>query len=642
MVEARLVPAAAAALLAWALFFGGGASDTRLFWIGSAALLLAAALLAAMLAGLVARPRGRLAWLYVALLGLLVAWSGASMAWSVVPDRSWDGFNRGLAYLGFAIVGLFFGALVPRPARVLAAALAALLAAVIGWALLSRVLPALFPYDLHGYGSRLRRPVGYPNALALLGDVALVLGLWTASPRWRPLAARIGGALLVYGALVATLLTYSRTGVFVGAVAVVIWLACTDDRLEGIAVVGLTGAPALALSAWALSAHDLGSTATHAERAGAGALFAVLLAAGAAFVAASVVVASRRAPRDAEARRRLERRASLAVGAAVVAAVVGFAISAGGPSGWIREFSHPVEVTQSSNRLASAGTNNRWEWWKDAGRIFRKHPLEGAGAQAYDTARRPIRHSESVALEPHNTALQFLSELGIVGFLLAAGVAAVAVAGMRAMLRRAEGAERAATLALALAALVYLLHALVDYDWSFVAVTGPALLVIGALLSRPGSSRVPRRALAVAGVAVALLASLYSLAAPWIASRRVDAALALVAQAPTRAAARARSAHQFNPLSYDAFRTWALAAAAAGDENAAVLLYERGAVLQPENWETWYFLGQYQFLIGRYRRACYALDLSYRLDPRGIAGQPGGLLDQVKRRLPGCPGSAEP
>ena len=40
--------------------------------------------------------------------------------------------------------------------------------------------------------ARLREPVGYWNALALIADIALVLGLWLGATRARAVARRRG------------------------------------------------------------------------------------------------------------------------------------------------------------------------------------------------------------------------------------------------------------------------------------------------------------------------------------------------------------------------------------------------------------------------------------------------------------------
>src|SRR5437867_1970576 len=74
--------------------------------------------------------------------------------------------------------------------------------------------------------ARLRNPVGYWNALGLAADLALPLFLWLA-PRRRDVAA-----LGIYLATVALLLTYSRGGVVVGALAVAAWLAFGTGRRE--------------------------------------------------------------------------------------------------------------------------------------------------------------------------------------------------------------------------------------------------------------------------------------------------------------------------------------------------------------------------------------------------------------------------
>ena len=54
--------------------------------------------------------------------------------------------------------------------------MAVVVGAVLAWALATKVFPSLDP-DAERI-ARLQEPVGYWNALALLADVAVVLGLW--------------------------------------------------------------------------------------------------------------------------------------------------------------------------------------------------------------------------------------------------------------------------------------------------------------------------------------------------------------------------------------------------------------------------------------------------------------------------------
>ena len=227
---AGLLPLSAAAVLVTvSLFFGGSLSDSRLFWIGIFTVAVGLGFLAAGLAGLVpvAVP-GRAGLAAFALLTAFVCWNGVTMIWSIAPDLSWAYLNRGAVYLGFALVGLAVAASVRTPARIVASGLALLLFGVVGWALLGKVFPSLFPDGARI--ARLRNPIGYWNALALACALALPLGLWIATRRaWRR-EVRAGGAVLLYLAFVALVLTYSRAGIVVAAVAVLLWLALVPAR----------------------------------------------------------------------------------------------------------------------------------------------------------------------------------------------------------------------------------------------------------------------------------------------------------------------------------------------------------------------------------------------------------------------------
>src|SRR5262249_1320873 len=83
---------------------------------------------------------------------------------------------------------------------------------------------------------------------------------------------------------------------------------------------------------------------------------------------------------------------------------------------------------------------------------------------------------------------------------------------------------------------------------------------------------------------------LYSLAAPWLASRRVDDAYASLARGDLAgAASNARSAHNLNPLSVDALLAWGAAEASRGNVAGAGHLYTKAISLQPDNWRPWYY-----------------------------------------------------
>jgi tetratricopeptide (TPR) repeat protein len=609
---------AAGALLAVALVFGGGSGDGRLFWIGGLALLCALTALTASLTGLVPLPvpQGPGAWALGLLVGF-VAWNGVTIWWSVQGDRSWDYANRGLVYAALALLGVYVGALAPRPAQLVAGVLCLLLGAVLLWALAGKVFPGLFPDGARV--ARLRNPVGYWNALALVCAFALPLYLWLAGRR-RDLAA-IG----VYLGVLALLLTYSRGGLLVAVVAVALYLWLGPQRSESVRAlaVALPGALAVAGIGLALPgvADDLQSSSVRVRD---GAWFGLALVIGAVVVA----LLARRDLGAAQLR-------GLGAATAVLVLVGAGALAARG--GWLEGFrgSDTPQVAQGPGRLRSTSSNNRWLWWQEAWRVFQDAPLGGKGAGSFEIARRTERRNSLVTIEPHNIAVQALAETGVIGLLLGAGAAAAALLAVGFAVRRLEGPEAAAGLALAITVPSYLLHALGDIDWDFVAASAPVFFAFGVLIGATAAvqERARRPLLAVAAAVVAL-AALYSLTAPWLAARRVDEAYAALDRGRAAAAvAAARDAHQLDPLSLEPLWAWALAEASVRHEDAALRQYRRAVDLQPENADTWYALGAYEFDLRRYQAAYRDLNEAYTRDPRGPAGEKGGLLDRARERV---------
>src|SRR4051812_50179340 len=101
-VRGAALPAAALAFAA--LFLSNGSSQSRLFWIGTAAVIVAAV-------GWVVRPPAlpRPALIFFVAFAAFVLWQAASLEWSIQPSRSWDYTNRSLVYFAFAAVGALLG-----------------------------------------------------------------------------------------------------------------------------------------------------------------------------------------------------------------------------------------------------------------------------------------------------------------------------------------------------------------------------------------------------------------------------------------------------------------------------------------------------------------------------------------------------
>ena len=590
-------------------------------FVSLAALLVAGGWVALALAGRVPLPGGGRA--LFALVLTSAAWSGLSIAWSVAPDRSWAELDRTLVYAAFLAVGLLLGAR-RGAARPAAAVLGVALGAAVVWALAGKAVPALFPDG--GRAARLRDPIGYWNALALAADVLLVVALALAASS-RSLALRAGGAVLGYAAVVAVLLAASRAGVAAAALGLVLWLWLRRDRVESALLALVAVVPGLAVAGWAFTRPALVEDGRpHADRGADGAWFGLLLLVGAVLVALGSRELARR-PLRPDARRRIGRALrGLAVAAALVTAA-GLAVNAGR----IADGFCGSEVRNDPGRLRGLSSNNRCDWWREAREVFEADPLVGAGANTFEVARKRHRELASSVTQPHSVPLQFLAGTGLVGLALFAGLVGAAAVAATGAVRRLAGPERDAAAALAVALALWLVHALVDYDWDFLAVTGPVLFAAGVLAA---AGRPPRRVAsppAAAAAAAIALAAAGAVATPWLARQAVrDVNPALERgdlDAARDAAERARS---LDPLGLDPVLARARVEEEAGDELAALAAYRRAVRLQPENPVSWYELGVYEFSLGDRCAAYVDLNRAYTLDPAGLQWAPGGELDLAR------------
>jgi O-antigen ligase len=302
------------------------------------------------------------------------------------------------------------------------------------------------------------------------------------------------------------------------------------------------------------------------------------------------------------------------------------------PANWFRDFSSSGGPAASGpRRLTTINSTSRWEWWKEAWHAFEDQPLRGTGAGSFELSHRLLRTTPIVTTEPHSLPLQFLSETGIVGALLAAGSLAAAGIGIVRRVRRLGGEERPVALALALGALGFVLHALLDFDWDFVAVCAPFLVSVGVLLGS-GAPLVRERRWALAPLPAALAVVVaFSLLTPWFAQRSTDSALAsLEAGRPAQAARRAHDARSLNPLALEPLFVEAAAAEQLGDLGAARDLYVKAVDLQPLNWMAWYELGAFWVSVKNHEAAVAPLERAVELDPHGTLAP--ALLQQVRSR----------
>jgi O-antigen ligase len=560
----------------------------------------------------------------------LTAWTGITMAWSILPDRSWDSFNRTVAFAAFLGLGIVLAAAGGRFAARLTASMLALVTGItLSWALVAKVVPALDPEG--DRVARLREPVGYWNALALVADMALVLGLWLGTEHAHRRSIRVGGGLLVYIATLALLLTLSRAGVVVGVGVLVFWLALASERVESCLLLLASGGPAVVVGAWAFTRPALTEdVAARSDRVADGAVFGALALLGAAIVVGLVVLGTRRELSEL-ARKRLGRGLAALAVLCAVAAVAGVGVATAHAVSSGRSCS---EVVNDPSRLSSLDPNDRLCWWGEAWDVFVGHLPQGAGAGTFEIARKRYRQDARTVVEPHSVPLQQLADGGVLAFALFLTLVGGAGAVCVCALRRLDHSERAAAVALVAVPAAYLGHAFVDYNWNYLAVTAPTMVALGVLaaVGRELGRTSRRRPFVAVGSVVVALVVLVSFSFPRLAdSMERSSTQALAAGDLARAHDRALWARFFNPLSADPLFALGRFEEAQHSLKGAERRYIQAVELQPDNPETWYTLGIFEFQSLKNLCATYRfLNNAYTLDPAGNQWVKGGPLDVAR------------
>jgi O-antigen ligase len=157
--------------------------------------------------------------------------------------------------------------------------------------------------------------------------------------------------------------------------------------------------------------------------------------------------------------------------------------------GGLRERAGPAELASANASRLTSVDSNRYSYWRVAFRAFKRHPIDGlgsAGFRVFWLSHRPIREGVQNA---HSLELETAAELGIVGLAaLGLWLTGSGVAARRALERHPDAAA-----GLCAAAMVWLLHASIDWDWQMPAVSLLAIVFIGGLIALAEAPRAVAR-----------------------------------------------------------------------------------------------------------------------------------------------------
>ena len=172
-----------------------------------------------------------------AAIALLVGWILLSSMWSHALARATLDYDRVLLYLlAFVLLGL--GGRRAGDLRLLVRAIAVAAVAVCLCALITRLLPGIWPIPRSADADRLNYPLGYWNALGLLAAIGFVLSLALTSDHRESRLVRMlaAAALPVLGTTL--LLTFSRGSIAVCLAGVLAMIVVGRPRavLSGLAV----------------------------------------------------------------------------------------------------------------------------------------------------------------------------------------------------------------------------------------------------------------------------------------------------------------------------------------------------------------------------------------------------------------------
>jgi len=554
----------------------------------------------------------------IAIVGLVLyaALTLASALWSHATGRSLVEFDRAWLYL---LVLVLFGGVRASAVNlrwlIRGLAVGASIVCVAG--LITRVLPDVWHTAPDVSNQRLSYPVTYWNALGLLAVLGIVLAFHlTCSLAERRFVRVIAAAVLPL--LCATLFfTFSRGAMLAGGVGLMVYVCVARPRalLSGALSVAPATAALIAVAYHANLLDTVDPTTPPAVSQGhtvalAAGICALVCAGCRALFAILLDARGSHSPRWRAVSRRRMRVALLGAAAAALAA----ALSLGAPATIAHDWSRFIGGASPHGshgdlrlRLTDPSNNGRTELWRVALHGYSASPLHGSGAGMYQTLWDRKRPFFVYTVNAHSLYLQAMAELGLPGLLALLAIVIAAIAGLAA---RARGAKRSLYGALLAIAVVWGLHAGVDWDWEMPVVTLVFFAAVGLGLS--GNGRIGRAWTPSANTRVVLgLLCLVTAALPVSivgSQRRLgEAERALYASNCAAASSAALASSGWLDMRPEPYEIVGFCDLRAGRPRLGVTAMREAVRHDPGSWETYYALAIAQASAG--------------IDPRGSANR---------------------
>jgi hypothetical protein len=580
---------------------------------------------------------GRPIYLIAGPLGALVIWSALSSFWSGSVELSVIEADRAFVYLGF-LLAAFLLAQTKESRERFAEGIAIGLAVVVLAGLGSRLLPHVIDVTQGlGSGPRLRYPLGYWNANATMGAIAVGMLLWMSrGARWG--ALRWLSVAVIPAALLTLYFTYSRGGLITLAVACGCLLILSADRLWLLATLAIGGLGALPALLAVQARHSLAENTNAQASVDQGVTVLLILLAGTA-LALGLFALQRRAERGGGRRTgralAISRNPALLKRVAVVGAIVAVvAVALVGHRAWDRFSSSEVQVLNNnpSRHFSDLSGTGRHDFWRVAVDAFEEEPLVGHGAGTYVFSWNELRSIYLPTTEAHSLYLESFAELGLVGGLLVIGLVLASLWVAFAAWRAASAARREAQAALLSAMLAFAVAAGFDWFWEIAMLGAVFFLGAGAMAAArceqlPADVVLPRAGrrfgLAVATLAVAWLGAI-ALVGPLLVEHEIESSQDAVARGDlTSATDHADTARSIEPWAASPYLQLGLVAERAGDYPRASEKLGKAIAREDRNWALYALRSRVEREAGNVAAARRDFEEARRLNPL----EPRALLE---------------